>query len=529
MPSITRQHQGKHTYLYESYSFRDEQGRPRNRKVKIGKLDLKSGKPVYTEDYLERMRKAGTPLHVSVFDGIEGLEERIQEALDSVRDYGLFYFLKALAEKTGLLKITKETIGGYWSEVCMLSFYLLASDKPLMYMDVWMQENEHFPMGKMDCRRISELLSAFGQKERNDFYRAWCEEHISDTYLALDITSISSYSKLIPDCEWGYNRDGEELPQINMCLLFGEDSQLPIYQTLYAGSLTDASTFRTTIAEMKAISGEKRLVLVMDKGFYSEKAIKTLLAEGHRFLMAVPFTAVYAKALVEGERETIEQAAHGVKTSGSPIRGVSRAVTIAGFSLTAHILYNPERELSERNALYAHTLWLKEQAEAGKKLSGFEHDIEKYLAIYDYGTGVDVTIRQEVIENELSTSGWVVIIGNETITAQAAHDIYRKKDVVEKAFLKYKNNLGMGRLRVHDAERMRNKSLVAFISLVLISAVHRVMKEKNLYKTMTVTKLFMTLSKLKLTVIDGRHILRPITKEQRDIFSAFSIPPPAVG
>jgi hypothetical protein len=76
----------------------------------------------------------------------------------------------------------------------------------------------------------------------------------------------------------------------------------------------------------------------------------------------------------------------------------------------------------------------------------------RLLAIYDYGTGVDVTIRQEVIENELSTSGWVVIIGNETITAQAAHDIYRKKDVVEKAFLNYKNNLGMGRLRVHAVE-----------------------------------------------------------------------------
>jgi hypothetical protein len=42
-------------------------------------------------------------------------------------------------------------------------------------------------------------------------------------------------------------------------------------------------------------------------------------------------------------------------------------------------------------------------------------------------------------------------------------------------------------------------------------------------------KLLMTLSKLKLTVIDGHHILRPITKEQREIFSAFALLPPAVG
>jgi hypothetical protein len=46
---------------------------------------------------------------------------------------------------------------------------------------------------------------------------------------------------------------------------------------------------------------------------------------------------------------------------------------------------------------------------------------------------------------------------------------------------------------------------------------------------MTMDRLLMTLSKLKLTVIDGHHILRPITKEQRQIFSAFALPPPAVG
>ncbi|MDR3337514.1 MAG: transposase, partial [Treponema sp.] len=336
-------------------------------------------------------------------------------------------------------------------------------------------------------------------------------------------------SSLIPDCEWGYNRDGETLPQINLCLLFGENTQLPLYQTLYSGSLMDSTTLRTTIAEMKGISGEKPLVLVMDKGFYSEKNLKTLITEGHRFLVATPFTASYALSLVEEERDGIDRVANSIKTSTGVMRGVSRKITLAGSQVTAHILYNPERELAGRNALYAHTLWLKENVEAGRKLPGFEKDIEKYLALYDYGTGTDVTIRQDVIENELSTSGWVAIIGNQDITAQEAHDIYRKKDVVEKAFMKYKNSLGMGRLRVHDAERMRNKALVSFMSLVMISALHKVMKEKDLYKNMTMDKLMMTLSKLKLTVIDGHHILRPITKEQRQIFSAFALLPPTVG
>jgi hypothetical protein len=529
MASITKQHQGKYTYRYESHSYRDEQGRPRNHKTKIGALDPTTGKPRYTAEYLERMRAAGTPVRLSVFDGLDGFEQRMQEAPDSERDYGLFYFLKRLAEKTGVLAILRETMPAYGSELCMLSFYLLASDKPLMYLDLWLAENEHFPAGSLDSRRTSELLLAFGQKERNDFYRAWCGKHISGEYLALDITSLSSYSNLIPDCEWGHNRDGEALAQMNMCLLFGEGSQLPAYQTLYSGSLADSSTFRTTMEELRAVSGGKRLVVVMDKGFYSENNLKTLINEGHRFLMAVPFTLSYAKELLEGERGSIDQAANIIKTSSHPIRGASRTLQVDGMELTAHILYNPERELAERNALYSPALWLKEQVVAGKQPAGFEKDIEKYLAVAPDGSCAGARIRQEAVDRELATAGWVVIVGNENIRAQEAHDIYRKKDVVEKGFMKYKNNPGMGRLRVHDGERMKNKALVSFVSLVLVSALHKVMKEKGLYKKMAMDKLLMTLSKLKLLVIDGHHILRPVTKEQREIFSAFGLPPLIVG
>ena len=106
-------------------------------------------------------------------------------------------------------------------------------------MEDWIEEHESYPVGKMSSQRLSELLGAFGQKERNEFFKAWCTENISDEYMAIDITSISSYSKLIPECERGYNRDGEDLDHVNFCLLFGERTQLPIYQTVYSGSIGD--------------------------------------------------------------------------------------------------------------------------------------------------------------------------------------------------------------------------------------------------------------------------------------------------
>jgi hypothetical protein len=57
MASIVRQKVGKYTYLYESESYRNEMGKPRNRRVMIGKIDLKTGQPVYKKEYIERMRE----------------------------------------------------------------------------------------------------------------------------------------------------------------------------------------------------------------------------------------------------------------------------------------------------------------------------------------------------------------------------------------------------------------------------------------------------------------------------------------
>ncbi len=60
MTCISRQNVGKYTYLYESVSFRDQNGRPRNKKVSIGKIDPDTGRPVFKKEYLERMASAGT-------------------------------------------------------------------------------------------------------------------------------------------------------------------------------------------------------------------------------------------------------------------------------------------------------------------------------------------------------------------------------------------------------------------------------------------------------------------------------------
>ena len=58
MASIVRQNVGGNTYLYESVSYRNEEGKPRNRRVAIGKIDKKTRLPICKQEYIRPMAEA---------------------------------------------------------------------------------------------------------------------------------------------------------------------------------------------------------------------------------------------------------------------------------------------------------------------------------------------------------------------------------------------------------------------------------------------------------------------------------------
>jgi hypothetical protein len=161
-------------------------------------------------------------------------------------------------------------------EILTLAEYLICSEDPFAYCAHWIEGTETSGGRDLSSQRVSELLHEITAADRGDFFRLWLEYRQEREYLALDITSISSWSELIEDVEWGYNRDGENPAQINLCMLMGEKSGLPVFQTVYSGSLKDVSTLKTTMGEAACYAKGRRLVLVMDKGFYSAKNVNML-------------------------------------------------------------------------------------------------------------------------------------------------------------------------------------------------------------------------------------------------------------
>ncbi len=530
MASIVRQKVGDKIYLYESISYRNADGKPRNRRVPIGKIDPATGQPVYKPEYVARMAAAGVTV-----EGATSMTAFTAEDIrqSSVLEFGAMHLLEHIAQHIGLREALQRALPHVAPEIFLLACYLITSGDPFLYCEEWVSKTAcPEDIGSLSSQRISELLQTITPDQREAFYHTWCQLRGEQEYLALDITSMSSYSELLSDVEWGYNRDQEPLPQVKLCMLMGETSRLPIYQVLYSGSLKDVSTLDTTLAKMDAIAGGKPVLTVMDKGFFSTRTVNAMLNRTlpTRFIIAVPFTARFAKQMVASERKDIDQLQHTLVLGEDALRAVTKErAWNAQHRLYTHVYYHALKAVTRREDLCAHVTMLKDRAEADPLSALADEAATKYLIIRKSAhtpSGYTVNIREDVVAKELDTAGWLVVVSNHVADAKAALAIYRHKDVVEKGFLRLKVNLNLGRLRVHRDDTMQNKVFVGFIALILMSYVHKVMLDQDLYQRMTMKKLLLTLAKLRVQHIQGQRILFPLTKEHKAIYKAFGVNEP---
>ncbi|GFP23560.1 hypothetical protein HKBW3S09_01025, partial [Candidatus Hakubella thermalkaliphila] len=105
--------------------------------------------------------------------------------------------------------------------------------------------------------------------------------------------------------------------------------------------------------------------------------------------------------------------------------------------------------------------------------------------------------------------------------------LYRRKDALEKMFDVIKNELECGRLKVSSREAMEGRLFLTYLSLIIYSALSRIMKEQDLYKSYTLSEVIYELKKLRVVTLNsGKSYLTEISKKQRMLFEKFGVPIP---
>jgi transposase len=492
-----------HVYLYRVNSYWDkEKKQPRQHRIYIGKKDDQSGLPVPSDD------------------------------INDAREFGSTFLLRSITQQLGLHNDLAAVFPDSWKEILALAFYRVCENKALYLCEswldtVWMQEPVNLP-----SPRITELLGQIGYstvfKER--FFRRW-SGHCAKPhqFIVFDITSISSYAKGIDTVEWGYNRDHEALPQVNLGLVYSEPSALPLCYTVYPGSIHDVTTLRNTVLELEMLSQNKSL-FVLDKGFYSQENLRHM--RGMHFVIPLPARTCVYRELVSSVQGKLRSAEYAIGHGEHVYYVIRERIELAGMVVTAHIYLDEQRQTDGRR-LFLHSLFETEAAVRSLGLST-KHQIEEYLAdqvpdlvhyfsTRKHGPGSILVRSAGKIDRKLGGMGIFILIANSDLSSEELLNYYRERDGIEKHFDSLKNNLFFKRIRVHSQQTMEGLLFIEFIAMILRSRINKVAKSSKALASLCVPELLFELRKLKQITFGKKKALTEISKKQKDIFSAFKI------
>jgi len=498
------------TYVYENISYWDktEQKTKHHRKC-VGKLNPETNEIVPTRKKSSAASKT---------------ESQAEHC--TVSTIGPALLLDKASSETGLAQILRSSFPEDWERILTCAYYLASEGNALCHVEQWSDCNQHPYRSKLADQRVSELLNRITSSSQLDFFRKWITANSDKGYFALDITSISSYSEFIDYIRWGYNRDGENLPHVNLLMLTSEESHLPIYYRILSGSIKDVSTINESLASLESL-GSRSIHLVMDKGFFSEANINALYNNHYRFSVGVPFTSSIAKRAVEENREGIDSHNNFISIGGDDLYAVTKCTKWNGHRCYIHTYYDSLRAELENKKFTHKLLQCYDELINCNERSENREFYNKYFIVKDLPKrGRKVQYNEEAISKHKENNiGWFVMISNKTKDAAEALRAYRQKDVVEKGFDDLKNDLDMKRLRIHSNASMEGRIFIQFIALILTTYLKNIMEEHEWTRNHNLQEIFSEMKSLKQVSIEGKRkkLITTPTKRQREIIELYQI------
>lgn len=155
-------------------------------------------------------------------------------------------------------------------------------------------------------------------------------------------------------------------------------------------------------------------------------------------------------------------------------------------------------------------------------------EAQKYFSFQKNREGTyNIHRKEDFIREQLELAGYFVVLTNDSKDPEYILNIYRTKDVVEKSFDNIKNELDLERLRIHSDKAMEGRIFIGFISLIITSYIRKIMEDKNLYSSYSLSKLYSELKKLRLIQFkNGKQVLTELTSNHKAIFKAFNMKVP---
>lgn len=322
-----------------------------------------------------------------------------------------------------------------------------------------------------------DLMASIGRgaSVQQRYFSARADRMPSKASVAVDLTTISSYSENLNDVRYGYNKNGDGLATIKVMTLFCTEIRQPIAFMRQPGNIPDVISVTNTVKQLDTFGMEKPLV-VLDGGFFSEDNILSLMKGNTKFLMRGQLDGNWIlpeleKVLCELSLPSRTSPDHpGVYGTASTvmhnfhwIRQRNRGAAAKGETVTeTHRVYlyfflDCSRQRIDRTAFLQQVQLVKEQLEsgieAGQLSKAEQNTAKKYLTIKNTHGGMKITINDEACLREMKHYGQFCLASNSRMDTFEALDNYILREKTEECFRIDK--------QYNDAVRIRSKGTFA--------------------------------------------------------------------
>jgi len=255
-------------YLYIVESYRDKEGRPRQRVMCLGRVEEleKKGK---IEELIERL------IEISKKKAWVNIEKGLFVEWSKI--WGPVYVFRKLWEESGLkeilTRIRKDYEITFDLEEGIFQMVLNRIVSPESKRGMFLRWKGNYFWGKEDTlslhhyyRSLSILAREMKMIEKELYLRG--RNLFSESpYLTLfDTTRVYFEGNGVEElAEYGYSRKNPDKKQIIVGIVMREEG-IPIMQKVFKGNQVDKESFREAIKEIKERFGIKRTILVADRG-----------------------------------------------------------------------------------------------------------------------------------------------------------------------------------------------------------------------------------------------------------------------
>ena len=520
------------TYVYESVSYWDrEKKQPRSRRTLIGRLDPATGEIVPTDGRGKRRAQKETDPVVR--------KGPVPVAKTDRLFFGATYLLDQIGEVTGLTADLKTCFPDTYKQIQSIAYYLVLEDQnPLFRFKKWADIHRH-PYGKdIPSQRSTEIFQSVTEEAKMHFFRLQGKRRVEKEYWAYDSTSISSRSDTLRQVKYGKNKDDDHLPQINLALVFGEESRLPFYYRKLAGNVPDVKTIQELLRELDVLGYEK-VKLVMDRGYYSAENINALFKKHLKFLCGTSSALSFAREFIReigSKRDHYEYYNSNLELyvftktiawdyeQERPYKG---DVVKEERRMYLHLYFNPDKFSDDGKTFNRKLDSLKNELLSGHRVPEHEKEYKKYFEIKETPKrGISLTVKQDAVDAAHERYGFFVLISNEVKDPVTALSLYRMRDVVEKAFWNVKERLNLKRTMSSSESSLEGKLFVEFVALIYLSYIQKKMEEKGLFATYTLHELLDELDVIECFMEPGKAPIQgEVLKKQEQIYRDLDVTP----